>query len=702
MSDTIFFMSPTGNDANTGNSPDTAKATISGIMAALRQLQPEEPVTVNVMGGCYHLTEPVILSPADSFPVTFQAVEGENPLFTGAIKVNNWRNCEINGLQAFCSDISGLIGPEYVLESLYVNRQRKTVATFPKKQEYLRPAAPDYEIKNELFNGADHFKPEPGDFNPDWTAPLDIRVRILNRWMDALLPVKSFDAETGNLYFTKLAIFELDPKITEYAWENVRETLLEPGEWYYDGAAQTIYYLPEAGQEIDEIRAVIPSPGSLLRLEGEPLQEKYIENINFIGIKFEFGGGKRPQVGSNYDFCENKPSVIRNYGVKDNWGQGFDLNEVGSSPQAAVHVPGVIHLRGARNCSFKQCSIAHSSWYGMEIAGGCENITVEHCDIYDLGGGGIKVSGGNHALKTPLELTGRCVITDNHISNCGLDHYAAIGVILVNAFGCLVEHNHIHDLYYSGISAGWCWGYGDSVSRENRIGYNHIHDLGKGILSDMGGVYLLGIQPGTRVYNNLIHDVKCRYYGGWGLYTDEGSAHMVLEKNACFNCSCEGYHQHYGRENIVRFNVFAYGGEYGMAISSGRIQRQTGYTWPGENYARNMMFCNNVIVANPDLPFFKTWTEGTDEDQFYSESNCLYSLNGNYDAFFYYQNEENERTGTLEQWRKELRHDLCSVIGEPGFVDMDQFDFSLKPDSILHKINFPELDFSTVGVRQDA
>lgn len=100
----------------------------------------------------------------------------------------------------------------------------------------------------------------------------------------------------------------------------------------------------------------------------------------------------------------------------------------------------------------------------------------------------------------------------------------------------------------------------------------------------MGWDYTLGVQPGTVLRGNVIHDIEKCYYGGWCIYLDEGSSHILVEDNVCYGASTQAFNQHYGRENIIRNNIWAFGQE--TQVSLGRIEAHNSFT-----------FERNIVIA---------------------------------------------------------------------------------------------------------
>jgi hypothetical protein len=108
--------------------------------------------------------------------------------------------------------------------------------------------------------------------------------------------------------------------------------------------------------------------------------------------------------------------------------------------------------------------------------------------------------------------------------------------------GTVISHNLLHDLPYSGISVGWQWNAAPTNCKANVIEYNEIHDVME-LLSDGGGLYTLGFQPGTVIRGNVIHDVGRSAFAvgapNNGMFIDEGSKGFLFQGNVIWSTSGE-------------------------------------------------------------------------------------------------------------------------------------------------------------------
>ena len=238
-------------------------------------------------------------------------------------------------------------------------------------------------------------------------------------------------------------------------------------------------------------------------------------------------------------------------------------------------------------------------------------------------------------------------------------------------------------LYYTGISCGWVWGYTDSITHDNIIEKNHIHHLGFGMLSDMGGVYLLGRQYGTVVRYNHIHDIVSAHYGGWALYTDEGSSGIVLENNICHDTSDNSYHQHFGKMNTVRNNIFAFSKAEPIACS--KPETHTG-----------IVVERNIIITN-GVPVYRVGYSEKDKDcaqMIFSSKNLIYDISKNVPQALKMGGKEY----TFEEVRGLFDLDIGSIVSDPMFEDMENRNFTLKVSSPAYKIGFKPIDIKDIGV----
>ncbi len=653
----VFYVSPQGNDAWSGTlaEPNAAGddgpfATIARAQRAVREARRGKQAALGarvvIRGGVYRLREPIVFRPEDSgtaeAPVIYEAYPGERPVLSGGRVISGWRKGEG---ELWVAEIAEVRAGKWYFHQLFVNGKRRTRARAP-NEGYLYTAGPLPEIANPRRDRRDAkarigFRYKNGDIRR-WEGLEDANIVLFHAWTASVHWIASLDEKQHTVRFTAPSQWPVgwwERTGQRYYVENFREALDAPGEWYLERKTGKLYYWPAAGEDVRRAEVVAPVLEELVRFEGEPEAGRYVEHIVLRGLSFQHAAWK-----------------LNNDGDQDG--------------QAAAALGAAIYARGARRCALERCEVAHVGEYGVWLGEGCKRNRIVHCEIHDLGAGGVKLGETRSARTEALAAEGN-VVDNCFIHDGGHVFHAGVGVWVGRSSYNEVTHNEICDFDYTGVSVGWSWGYAPSSAHDNIVEYNHIHDIGRGVLSDMGGIYTLGVSPGTRLRFNVIHDVYSYSYGGWGLYTDEGSTGILLEKNVVYNTKTGGFHQHYGKENIVRNNIFAF-------AQSSQINRSREEEHLSFRFERNIVYCDRGEILG-----------GVWEKNFYMDYN-LYWVVGDEEEIDFYGLD-------FADWQAR-GHDRHSLVADPKFVDPEHYDFRLRPDSPAFGLGIEPIDTSAVGL----
>lgn len=654
-------------------------------VAELRNDGHNQPITIFILDEEYPLEKPIVLD-HEMHSVTIRPYT--KTLIHGGLEIKGFERDTFNGQECFSAYIPEVAEKGLWFTDFYVDGERAKVTRFP-QQGKLDPVAIDNE-STLLDTSCEWFiaKKEDAEKIAKFKNFDDCIISYNHYWIDAHTPMKSCDPESGKIEFLYPSRYSLSTKhgrsALHYVIDNVAECFCNHNEWYLDRETSKVYYIPrDKAQTPENIKAYAPILDKLFVLQGRP--DKKLINVHLEGLDFAYTRGDYLSRGT---------------------GVNFVFHPEDETPKAAdaqsVHLAnGSVELFNTHGCYVENCNLFCLGLHALTVNEGCSQTYVCNNHIYDIGAGGIKMGGqgynytavkvgnvhhdyqGNYPPEDSRLETHGNIVRNNFIEKCGRRHYAGCGILMKDTYNNYIGHNEITDLYYTGISLGWVWGYYDNMSHDNLIEKNYIHDIGCGVLSDMGGVYILGKQPGTIVRGNLIHDVHCFEYGAWGIYCDEGACYVTVENNLCYNNDRNGYHQHYGRMNTIRNNIFAKNKQAAANVSCPFVNN-------------NAIFERNILVTmGPQPTYVSMYDDESAPSSIIAHSNLLYNVDGKVKAMG-----QKDANISLEEFQTIYGNEKYSIEADPLFVDYENNDFRLKENSPAYSIGFRPIDFSDVGIQK--
>lgn len=655
-------LSPDGSDGADGSAA-APFCTLGRALQCAYAGNGRDTLFILMRAGTYLPEQPIEITRCPARPVVIRGEAGRT-VVSGGLTVAGWEPC---GGGLWRARVPQMVRYGFTFEQFFVGGRRATPARTPNEGRFLArgsretvhlPGTPTaFYATQEVFLQPNDFR-HLARLSPEEMQ--DVSVRFYHKWDVTEKRPASLRRDSSSIFFHGLGMKSWNRinKDTRYFLQGFRAALDSPGEWWADRRNGYLYYMPREDEDLRTATCTAPVLSQWLIIRGTP--DAPIKDIEFRDIAFRHTGHLLPANGLE-------------------------------PQQAAAEAPAAIELTHAWGIRFTRCTMQHTGAYALWMKQGCRDNTVQQCLLSDLGAGGIKIGmtgmPQDDELFTMRNTVDNCIIRDGgHVMPCGA------GVLILHAADNKITHNDISRLRYSSVSVGWTWGYNHtpgatgrvmrrdgsmfyqktdvvSPATGNLVAYNHIHQIGLGELSDMGAVYTLGESPGTRIINNVIHDVESYGYGGWGLYTDEGSTGIEMRNNLVVSCKSGGFHQHYGRENIVENNIFAFSRDQQLQLT--RAEQH-----------QSFRFRHNIILQDEGKTIEGPWEKANIDmgENLYWHTDGTPQFAGH----------------DFAEW--ERIKDKGSIVADPLFFAPAFGDFRFRSNAAIKRIGFQPFDYSEAGV----
>lgn len=684
-----IYVSPDGDDIHPGTI-EQPLLSLSGAKDYVRKLKTSATGDINVWfrEGTYRINETVVFSLEDSGSegraITYAAYPGETPVFSSGKEIKGW--------EKVTTEIPGL--PEQAQGKLLVANVTGKFLTLYDDKGMLPRAQSGAFFTEEGKNGRNLLTFPEGKLK-NWSnvTDVEIKVRPHHAWIMNILPLESVDEKANTATTSLEATYAMNKlhfiKDLENCWvENVLEELDEPGEWTLNTKEGKVYLWPRK-----ESPVFAPQLLELIRVEGQIDKEGPIDipvrNLHFKGLTFKHG--------ERYTLTQDDA------GLQHDW----DMLDKDNA---------LVRFRGTENCSIKNCHFldSGSGAIRVDLHGIRNEISGNH--IEHMGGGGILLCGYGPGTK---DVNKGNLVFNNHIHHVGEIYWHSPGIFLWQSGENRVANNLIHHTNYTGLILSGCmshffarngreltrtirWhelqGVSKNASRKAVLPYFHTHDnlieyneIHHSMLKmgDGNAIYIRGAGEGNIIRGNYIHDMIGETLMQAAIRTDGGQTGTLIVENLIYKCTSQGILTKLDNkvENNIVADVIAPPRGYYLSVREGPLA--------GASIQKNIFYCStDTAEFINELPPGK---KGSTEDRRGRALARVMDAETDYNIYFF--KKDPKKGEALITKNRANGVDGNSLAVDPLFVDPENGDFSLKPESPALKMGFVPFDMSKVGLK---
>ena len=556
---------------------------------------------------------------------------------SGGVPITGWTQVSGNTYSAVVPSLK-------FVNQLFINNQRIVRTRVPTNcSDYLQYAAPLKDPTQARYG----FQYAPGQF--DYKSLADAMVVVYHSWTESHHYVDRLIATNNTILFTNpsdqpIGTFVI-PGQRRFHIENLCEALI-PNSFCFVNETKTVYLMTNGTYDPTKVEIITSVNEIVMLLAGDDVYHP-VEDVIVTNVTIQHGA----------------------------W--NIDPTEQADGASAGFLTNAALFVANASSIIISNVEISHTGSYGLWINTGTLNINFMNSLITDIGAGGIWI--GRSLISMPWPSTSIKILS-NEISYGGNVFPSGVGIDVSGTEDVIIADNSIHHLRYNGMSIGSSLGYGPSWTKHTIIQGNYIYDIGQHILNDQGGIYTIGVLPGTIISGNVVKNVFSYAVCMWGIYLDEGSSNILVSNNVVYNTGWGSIYQHYGANNTIINNVFAR-----ATLDS---VPQPG-DWPPEGDLRILLAENHTSWTFTRNIVYDT-IQGASQDVYKPPEGtiALFTNNIYYNPYGTPLLFGSKQT-SFADWQK-TGQDNGSMIADPLFAgDVNQCDFfNVQPNSPAAKLGF--------------